>query len=877
MRLFTYYAWHSFKNQIKKLFKTWVLIFFVVCFLIGGIIGAMGSMLDDATEPVDPDYSQTQPPEAEIPPEEELPPELELSPEEATAITELIAGGIILAMFVFMSMGADKNGSKIFLPADVNLLFASPMKPQSVLLFRLMTQLGVVLLSSIYLCFQIPNLVMNMGLSVWVAVGFMAAWILSLAVGKLLQILLYTLASTNAGVKKYLRKGIYALILLLAGGFVLYSRASGLGYFEASLSFFNHDITRFIPFWGWLKAFCAFVLEGNVLGIVLTLAATVLGSAALVVIIWRLPADFYEDAMAKSQETAELLEMAQAEKSTGFVRRKKDRSEKLRRDGLNRGRGANIFFFRVMYNRFRFAHFGVFTKTAETYLVAAACVGLLCRFGLDAAAATPIVLTLAVFAFFRAMGNPLAEDTSKDFFRMIPEPTGKKLFYSILGGSVNCLLDLLPALVVTAIFFGGNPVTLLAWSIFIVSIDFYATNVGAFIDLSVPVAAGKTIKQVVQIMFIYFGLLPMIGVMIAGFLLEQVALAALGSAALSFALGGIFLALTPLFLDPKEKPVRNMPQISPEDKKLARRHFSRLGWTCFTIMMVMTVLQVLLMNLLPDAPWAKWVYSFAPIYLAAMPVGMLIMRGMPKAQLEKQSLSASQLVKLIFISLFMMYGGNMLATVLSSLIGGLFGGGPADVPIQDFITGESVWLKILVMVILAPIMEELIFRKQLIDRMAPYGGKLAVVSSALLFGLFHGNFNQFVYASALGLVLGYVYYKTGKLRYSIGLHMGVNFLGGIVSSWLLENLDLEALADPERVVEAMMSPVFLAYVFFLLFVLVSTVVGLVLLCVNARKVKFTVEEKELGRGKWKIAWCNAGMLVFTALCLFSIIASFALV
>ncbi len=433
---------------------------------------------------------------------------------------------------------------------------------------------------------------------------------------------------------------------------------------------------------------------------------------------------------------------------------------------------------------------------------------------------------------------------------------------------MNCLLDLLPALLVTAVFFGGNPLTLLAWSIFIVSIDFYATNVGAFIDLSVPVAAGKTIKQVVQIMFIYFGLLPVIGVMAVGFVFDEVALAAVGSAVLSVALGGIFLAMTPLFLDPKDKPVRVLPELPEEEKQLARKRFSCLGWGCFAILMIASLLQALMTVLLPDAEWAMWVGSFAPIYAVAMPIGVLIFRKVPKASIEKTSLKPGQLVTVTFISLFMMYGGNYLATFLQMLLGS-----NAQPPVMDLVAMDSMFFKILVMVILAPVMEEFIFRRQLIDRMRPYGGKVAVLTSALIFGLFHGNFSQFVYASALGLVLGYVYYKTGKLRYTIGLHMGVNFLGSIVSGWLLENLDMEALADPDRVMEAVMSPVFFAYVCFLLFVLASMVAGLVLLCVNARKVKFSVEEKEIGRGKWKIAWCNAGMIVFAALCVVSIVVT----
>ncbi|MBQ5567269.1 MAG: hypothetical protein IIT35_05380 [Oscillospiraceae bacterium] len=50
MRLFGYYALHSFVNQLKKLFKTWVLIFIVVCMLIGGLIGFGAATLSEMAE-----------------------------------------------------------------------------------------------------------------------------------------------------------------------------------------------------------------------------------------------------------------------------------------------------------------------------------------------------------------------------------------------------------------------------------------------------------------------------------------------------------------------------------------------------------------------------------------------------------------------------------------------------------------------------------------------------------------------------------------------------------------------------------------------------------------------------------------------------------
>jgi hypothetical protein len=93
------------------------------------------------------------------------------------------------------------------------------------------------------------------------------------------------------------------------------------------------------------------------------------------------------------------------------------------------------------------------------------------------------VCVLAVLVFYRTLGNPLSQDTKMDFFRMVPESTWAKLFYSLLGGTVNCLLDLLPAMVAAVLILRANPLTALCWLLFILSVDFYATNVGTFIDL----------------------------------------------------------------------------------------------------------------------------------------------------------------------------------------------------------------------------------------------------------------------------------------------------------------------------------------------------------------------------------------------------------
>jgi hypothetical protein len=85
----------------------------------------------------------------------------------------------------------------------------------------------------------------------------------------------------------------------------------------------------------------------------------------------------------------------------------------------------------------------------------------------------------------------------------------------------------------------------------------------------------------------------------------------------------------------------------------------------------------------------------------------------------------------------------------------------------------------LTVVIIGPIVEEFIFRKLIIDRLSRYGELVAIMSSAIAFGLYHGNFYQFFYATMTGLILGYMYAKTRDVKYSIFMHMLINFMGTI--------------------------------------------------------------------------------------------------
>ena len=543
MKLFFYYAFCSVKNQ------TWVAILLLVCLVFGVVIGLVAASLEELAGDVDDPSIEDEIPPEDIPPEDEemLP---ELSEEEKHRIVEAVISGILLVMVIFEVMSAEKNGSNIFTMADVNLLFASPMRPQSVLLFRLCCQMGAMIFLGIYLLIEVPMMITSMGFTPLSAVVAVLTFAMAVIFGKLLNVLLYTLCSTNAVLKKWLRPALYVFVALVGLGYVaVWQQTPGTTPWSAAIDYFSAPWSRYLPIWGWLRAIVMFSLEENLLGVGLCALGLVAAMIGMVVLIRHIRADFYEDALAHSSETAELLQAAQENRTTGVVRKnKKDRSDKLVRDGMKHGCGANVFFFKAIYNRFRFGHLRFFTKTAETYLVAALGIVLLERLVLETDSLLPVALTLSAFVFFRALGNPLPQDIGSNIFLMTPESSWAKMFWSMLGGTVNCALDLLPAMLVAMLGLQANPLAVLGWMLFAVSIDVYASTANTFIDLSVSGLLTQQLRQVIVILFSYFGLLPDVVLLVVGGIFEMMPLFAALAGGFNIALGALFFSLSPIFL-----------------------------------------------------------------------------------------------------------------------------------------------------------------------------------------------------------------------------------------------------------------------------------------------------------------------------------------
>lgn len=551
MRLFGYYALHTFINTIKKLFKTWVAVFVLICFVLGIGIGLLAvSVSNTVGQEEETDIEMDEVLQEQLAMEEENPDPGFLEEHGITKndMIELVFSAVILIMLLIYLLSS-KSAAKIFKPGDVSILFSAPVKPQSVLLFRLVSSMGLQLVASIYMLAQLPNLIGNVGMSVWGAISMVLSWSVLMISGMLLQVILYTVGSRYRLFKMLATKVLIGLFAVLVAAYIFYARQQG-DYLKCAIDMFTGEKTWWIPFWGWLRGFGMNAVMGNTAASLIYMGMILLGFAILIFLIWRMDADFYEDAIASVDRMTEMIENSKNSKTGVTVSRvrKKDRSEKLKRDGFNYGQGANVYFFKTIYNRFRFSTLKIFTKTTLLYTVLATLFSILFVDETEGNYYMTIVLILLVIVFYRTLGNPLQEDTTRYFFTMIPENMYAKLFFSMIGGTVCCLLDLILPMTLSGIILHQNPLNVIGWMLVIASMDFFGTSVGAFISISVPVNGGNTIKQMIQVLFMYFGIMPAGILIVIGLVTKQVALFTIIATIVNLGTGAIFFAITPRFL-----------------------------------------------------------------------------------------------------------------------------------------------------------------------------------------------------------------------------------------------------------------------------------------------------------------------------------------
>ena len=239
------------------------------------------------------------------------------------------------------------------------------------------------------------------------------------------------------------------------------------------------------------------------------------------------------------------------------------------------------------------------------------------------------------------------------------------------------------------------------------------------------------------------------------------------------------------------------------DRKRLRKAMSPAGWTmvlyyllinvCVFVTVLVEIIVALLrqpslggMNMLEGI--MENAASGAGGYFLAAGVGLIILLAWKKPRFWKEEIWAhgrpmkfgsflgilcvfisGQLVHMIFVTCLELILNSFGLTMVYGL--------------ESMSAGSDSFSMFLYMCVLAPISEELLCRGLVQRILMPWGKRLAILGSAFLFSLFHGNVIQAPYAFVAGLVLGYV-----AAEYSIGWAMVLHMINNLVVGDMMTRL-----------------------------------------------------------------------------------------
>ena len=227
------------------------------------------------------------------------------------------------------------------------------------------------------------------------------------------------------------------------------------------------------------------------------------------------------------------------------------------------------------------------------------------------------------------------------------------------------------------------------------------------------------------------------------------------------------------------EPIADVPgPAAGPSKGEMRRVFSRLALGLCLGLLVSELVPSVLAAVLPDFDAQAHAFLVGGLCTGCFTLPLMVLLGkrLSARRPEKNDLRVGGFLALVCICYASMIVGNLVGIGVNSLLS------PGSVDLISQLAtaaGASVEM-VIAFVVLAPVFEELVFRKVLVDRVLPYGEWPAILFSGITFGLFHGNLTQFFYAALLGMILAYVYIRTGNVLYTIGIHACINFLGGVL-------------------------------------------------------------------------------------------------
>ena len=241
--------------------------------------------------------------------------------------------------------------------------------------------------------------------------------------------------------------------------------------------------------------------------------------------------------------------------------------------------------------------------------------------------------------------------------------------------------------------------------------------------------------------------------------------------------------------------------------------------------------------------------------IVKIPLGFLLFHLMRKKKLfwddlklrGERKMTPQALLIIIAFNLF----GQMVFTFVTPLLEwvfNLFGLSIMAAVQSATLEGNQAWSLLIYAAFVAPVFEEVAFRGAILSSFRPKGKIYAIVLSSLLFGIFHANIPQALFATCIGLVFAYV-----TIEYAIGwaifLHIFNNFFLGTVTGYIEQFLGL-----PESTLSAVL-------------VFGGGITAIITFILKRKEFITYIKENKPEKGAFKQTFTSIPFWIFLLLCL----------
>ena len=221
---------------------------------------------------------------------------------------------------------------------------------------------------------------------------------------------------------------------------------------------------------------------------------------------------------------------------------------------------------------------------------------------------------------------------------------------------------------------------------------------------------------------------------------------------------------------------------------------------------------------------------------------------LPTVKTHRQTLNLKQVAIIIILLLGCQFVFNQVANIFEVALNVI--GFSAKKEVELATVGHHSMMYFLYAAFMGPLVEELVMRGGIAYRLQKYGKVFSIIFSAIVFGFFHMNFVQGVFAFLVGIMLAYI-----AIEYSFGwavfFHILNNFGFNLILGTFMTSMVGEAQA--ETISLTIMS--------------IAAAASVILLGMNRKQITQYVQENRTAKGTYKVAFSSILGGVFFIICI----------